>query len=572
MSQIPGTIITFYSFKGGTGRSMALANVASLIAIRNGGKTVLAVDWDLEAPGLHRYFHPYLTVSDPDERDSEIEAHTGLIELLTVARDRALAMPPGTDRNEILAVAFSALDLNLYTMRADLPGLSLMKAGCFDKTYSSRINTFEWEPLFKHQPAFFGAFADYLSSQFDYVLIDSRTGHTDISGICTCLMPDALVAVFTPNRQSLEGALGAVRQAVEYRLSSDDLRPLNVFPLASRIELSEKKLNDAWRLGDENEEIEGYQPRFESEFRDIYGLDSCDLTAYFDAAQIQYVPFYSFGEKIAVRLGESANFSLTRSYETLTDIVVKQAVAWERLGDLSQSETSYPELPPIPRDDQWFREQRVLYAQFPGPLMSVEISLETVKGSTSRAKLFNSVRQSAPVVPFAIPRLFRGFPSPSPDGVFSREHAPLTFWALRADGNYILVRHLPEPEDQVLVEFRVWQIAEALVFCSRLYKSLGISARAKLRLVFEHSGLFGKTLATRARFISLDISGMSKYRPASVDRVVSTLDLTLGRIENDLVGLVRTVAEPIFEVFDFASFDAEVYRDLVAEFLELNEK
>ena len=49
-----GTVVTFYSFKGGVGRSMALANVAVLLA--RTGKKVLCVDWDLEAPGLDRYF------------------------------------------------------------------------------------------------------------------------------------------------------------------------------------------------------------------------------------------------------------------------------------------------------------------------------------------------------------------------------------------------------------------------------------------------------------------------------------------------------------------------------------
>ena len=49
------TIVTFYSYKGGVGRSMALANVAWLLSTKY-GKKVLVVDWDLEAPGLHRFF------------------------------------------------------------------------------------------------------------------------------------------------------------------------------------------------------------------------------------------------------------------------------------------------------------------------------------------------------------------------------------------------------------------------------------------------------------------------------------------------------------------------------------
>lgn len=55
-AQGPGTVVTFYSFKGGTGRTMAMANVAWILATN--GKRVLVMDWDLEAPGLHRYFAP----------------------------------------------------------------------------------------------------------------------------------------------------------------------------------------------------------------------------------------------------------------------------------------------------------------------------------------------------------------------------------------------------------------------------------------------------------------------------------------------------------------------------------
>src|SRR5260370_26335875 len=59
-SQIPpdGEIVTFYSFKGGTGRTMALANVGWILAAN--GKRVLVADWDLESPGLYKFFRPFL--------------------------------------------------------------------------------------------------------------------------------------------------------------------------------------------------------------------------------------------------------------------------------------------------------------------------------------------------------------------------------------------------------------------------------------------------------------------------------------------------------------------------------
>jgi len=83
-----GQIITFYSYKGGTGRSMALANIACILAEQQTvarGKGVLMIDWDLEAPGLHRYFGGRLATSrlgieSLDRKDAH-NSMPGLIDL-----------------------------------------------------------------------------------------------------------------------------------------------------------------------------------------------------------------------------------------------------------------------------------------------------------------------------------------------------------------------------------------------------------------------------------------------------------------------------------------------------------
>ena len=356
----PGRIITFYSFKGGTGRSMALANIATTIAQRSGGNRVVAVDWDLEAPGLHRYFRPYVRVSGPEEKDKEIDKLPGLIELLTVARGRAADLSGKLSREELGSAVFADLRIEDYLVATDLPQLTLLKAGRFDASYSSRINTFDWEGIFATQPEFFGAFADFLAARFTHVLIDSRTGYTDISGICTSLMPDTLVAVFTPNRQSLQGALDVVERAVKYRAGSDDLRPLRTFPLASRVELSELRLNEAWRFGNEFEDIQGFQPQFERLFVRVYGLERCDLTTYFDEAQVAYVPYYAFGERVAVRSEESATVRLGNVYSEFTDLLSSSTDPWE----FSGTETRAKNIPiaefalVVPWDSDWFEKRR----------------------------------------------------------------------------------------------------------------------------------------------------------------------------------------------------------------------
>ena len=88
--QTAGRIITFYSYKGGTGRSMALANIAYLLAHGSIGdnastigpnRGVLAIDWDLEAPGLHRYFRPFLPGGQDNSYEIYDRTQPGLIDL-----------------------------------------------------------------------------------------------------------------------------------------------------------------------------------------------------------------------------------------------------------------------------------------------------------------------------------------------------------------------------------------------------------------------------------------------------------------------------------------------------------
>ena len=71
---------------------MALANVACLLAEQVGKEeSILVVDWDLEAPGLHRFFPPRL--STPEIADLGLDPSPGLIDLFL---DIEKALPPST--------------------------------------------------------------------------------------------------------------------------------------------------------------------------------------------------------------------------------------------------------------------------------------------------------------------------------------------------------------------------------------------------------------------------------------------------------------------------------------------
>lgn len=212
-----GSVVTFYSYKGGTGRTMALANCACLLAEREGAArdAVLVVDWDLEAPGLHRFFPPRLRTLDA-RLDLGLDDQPGLIDLFI---NLAEALPPADPADEAqarnaAASALDALPLASFIAPTDVRGVSILRAGRDDDNlYSRRVNTFQWETLFRRAPDIYPMLAERLAREFRWVLIDSRTGVTDISGICTSLMPEKLVVVFTPNRQSLTGVRELVKRA-----------------------------------------------------------------------------------------------------------------------------------------------------------------------------------------------------------------------------------------------------------------------------------------------------------------------------------------------------------------------
>jgi hypothetical protein len=119
--------------------------------------------------------------------------------------------------------------------------IDFVPAGRQDQHYSRRVNSFDWAEFYDRHNG--GAFVDAArrsTSGYDWVLIDSRTGVSDTSGICTVQMPDTLVVCFTLNYQSIEGAAAVAASAVAARRALG--RPLRVLPLATRLDGNEAKL------------------------------------------------------------------------------------------------------------------------------------------------------------------------------------------------------------------------------------------------------------------------------------------------------------------------------------------
>ncbi|WHT76063.1 KGGVGR-motif variant AAA ATPase [Pseudomonas rhodesiae] len=221
-------IVTFYSYKGGVGRTMSLANVAFLAALD--GLKVLVMDWDMEAPGLAYYFRG---LHDAAEAKS-LKNTRGLLDIFWDWSASAELAQSDADVQELFSGVESGNVFRQCVRPLVGPGLfnrnlklDYMSAGALtigaDKLlYEDALSKFSWNDFFEKYAG--GAVLEHLKSwakaDYDLILIDSRTGFADVAGICTMQMPDEVALCFVLNRQNIDG-IARVASAIRERRNEE---------------------------------------------------------------------------------------------------------------------------------------------------------------------------------------------------------------------------------------------------------------------------------------------------------------------------------------------------------------
>ncbi|MER5445853.1 FxSxx-COOH system tetratricopeptide repeat protein [Streptomyces sp. NPDC002764] len=299
-------IISFYSFKGGAGRTMALANTAWIMASQ--GKSVLVIDWDLEAPDLHLYYGTFLPLSDLTFAD-------GVLDMFSAFAGAAAAMGEAED---LRALHPDHTDVERYQVRLehDFPNggrLHYMGPGRMGDDYANRLAEFDWTGFHTSDDGreFLQALrARLLDSDYDYVLIDSRTGFSDGAGICTLALPDTVVIALTMNRQAIQGA-----RKIAERISLSS-RPIGLHVVPTRVDRDEQER--MYRRRDEaRRSLDPY----------LGIADEDTLATYWGQVKVPYVPYYTYGEELAVMRDDPRDTdSLLAAYVRLVDRITDGAV------------------------------------------------------------------------------------------------------------------------------------------------------------------------------------------------------------------------------------------------------
>lgn len=329
-------VFTFYSYKGGVGRSMALANVAKWLCGQ--GLRVVMVDWDLEAPGLESFFAP------PGPAREEVRQQLGLIDTLvsykrlfprlqepfeqaTARAKRELKTDDPADpalQRRILLNKVAALEQSLPPLQTALHPIDTDVSGARGKgellllsagwrggdrfpAYAQAVQGFDWNGFYL---AYEGqAYFDWMRQQLEkddaIVLIDSRTGVTEMGGVSTRQMADVVLVFTAPNVQNLEGVGDMATSFQRDKLDRERGRTVQIVMVPTRID----NFNPT--------RINRFAASFETISAPFTPAVFHTLKTRFWDLRIPYTPDYAYDEHLAIG-DPDADKDLEEAYKRLT--------------------------------------------------------------------------------------------------------------------------------------------------------------------------------------------------------------------------------------------------------------
>jgi MinD-like ATPase involved in chromosome partitioning or flagellar assembly len=221
--RIPRTI-TFYSFKGGVGRTTALTHIAWILATR--GRKIVAVDLDLEAPGLSTAF------------SLSPEPKYGLVDYFY---ERSY-LPEETEPTISITDIFGEVKIPNAKGR-----LFVVPAGSLNLDYISKVDDLRANIILDSGESLWSVFCREIQEQLkpDLILVDSRTGINQWGALSLLQAADEGIIFLFPNEQNRQG----IELLLKSLKSSGKLSLNFVFsPVPDTTEIGLQKVRNIWNL------------------------------------------------------------------------------------------------------------------------------------------------------------------------------------------------------------------------------------------------------------------------------------------------------------------------------------
>ena len=116
-------------------------------------------------------------------------------------------MAQGVNVADYTRIKKYAIPLKHWTF-PDGGSLEFLSPGKQNQDYLATLSALDWDNFYEmlNGGEFLDALRDEMKTNYDYTLIDSRTGLSDVADVCTVHLPDVLVDCFTLSTQGIEGS------------------------------------------------------------------------------------------------------------------------------------------------------------------------------------------------------------------------------------------------------------------------------------------------------------------------------------------------------------------------------
>ena len=194
----------FYSYRGGVGRTtLAIQTALNLV---DQGKNVCLMDFDVDAPGLGAY-----RFLDPPTSD-----YPGLLNFLSL--DHEKPQPPLTDFVYQVHRGPARMRQNELGFSDPPRGkLWVVRAGQPCKSKAAFLRAFDWNQFYRgreHGALVLENLRCGLTAELgcEHLIIDAKTGLSEVAGVCTGHLADAVAIVYRPDYFDVQGLRQVVQQ------------------------------------------------------------------------------------------------------------------------------------------------------------------------------------------------------------------------------------------------------------------------------------------------------------------------------------------------------------------------
>jgi cellulose biosynthesis protein BcsQ len=305
-------IISFYSYKGGVGRTQLAANLAAYLCYYKQRK-VLIIDWDMEAPGVDFFYNI-----------DRSKIKFGLLDLFnefvkTVRSKENITdkdLPKIFEQKTILENKKSKYIINLIKSKKKEGCVDLIPSGNYNDNFAKKVSSFDWFEFYETLNGKY--FIEYLKeelnkSDYDYVLIDSRTGTSDYAGICNIQFPELNVFVIAPTNLNFIGSKDIITSILNSPYVNSSLRMPLIMPILSRLDRTDK-ISGEWF----GKFRETFQENIKYFLQFLFKLDIDNnlisenfINEYIENTLLEYKTEISYGEKLVF-------FEIQKKIEYLT--------------------------------------------------------------------------------------------------------------------------------------------------------------------------------------------------------------------------------------------------------------